>query len=416
MSTTQAPGWIAGRYPRVSEWVRLADIAEINPQSLGDSTSSDLQFDYIDLGAVDEGRVQVPLQSTSFANAPSRARRVVANGDVLIATVRPLLGGHARLQGLGPAPTVASTGFAVVRCVNAIQSGLIWHCLRTNLVRRQFHAKVTGSSYPAVNESDIGELWLPRLEPSLATRLLLALDSLDGTIEDTDALIAAKREQKRGLMQQLLTGKVRFPGFTEPWKTVRLGDVVSVDPEQLPATTPADYLFNYIDLSSVNNGRIELPTSTTQFSSAPSRARRVLKTGDVLLSTVRPLLKGFGILTSDAGPFVGSTGFAVLRGKRQEDARFVFECLFSSPVLRQMHARTTGSSYPALGADDVRDLRIPWPSVPERDKIEALLTATTRELRLLEDSRSFLANERRGLMERLLSGDITIPSSDTSAA
>ena len=416
MSNAQAPGWVSNRYPRVTAWVRLGDIAEINPQSLGEATPPNFEFEYIDLGSVDEGRIALPLQRTRFECAPSRARRLVRRGDVLIATVRPLLGGHARLQSVGASPTVASTGFAAIRAKNDEGAGLVWHCLRTNLVRRQFHAKVTGSSYPAVNEADIGELWLPKPSTAALRKVLAAADALDLAIEKTDALIAAKREQKRGLMQQLLTGKVRFPGFTDPWKTVRLGEVVSVDPEQLPSTTPADYLFNYIDLSSVNNGRIELPTSTTQFSSAPSRARRVLKTGDVLLSTVRPLLKGFGILTSDAGPFVGSTGFAVLRGKRQEDARFVFECLFSSPVLRQMHARTTGSSYPALGADDVRDLRIPWPSISERDKIEALLTATTRELRLLEDSRSFLANERRGLMERLLSGDITIPSSDTSAA
>lgn len=242
------------------------------------------------------------------------------------------------------------------------------------------------------------------------------LEAATESLARTDALIAAKREQKRGLMQQLLTGKVRFPGFTEPWKTVRLGDVVSIDPEQLSATTPADYTFSYIDLSSVNNGRIALPTSKTEFASAPSRARRVLMNGDVLLSTVRPLLKGFGILTSDSGPFVGSTGFAVLRATCQEDARFVFECLFSAPVLRQMHARTTGSSYPALGAEDVRELRIPWPSTSERNKIEALLTATTRELQLLEDRRCALTSQRRGLMERLLSGDIAIPSSDTSAA
>lgn len=299
---------------------------------------------------------------------------------------------------------------------DGVNPGLLYHVLRfaTSRLEQMAHG---GAGLVHIKKSVLVdfEVKLPTNARHL-TRVATLLDLAESAVSATDALIAAKREQKRGLMQQLLTGKVRFPGFTEPWKTVRLGDVVSVDPEQLPATTPADYLFNYIDLSSVNNGRIELPTSTTQFSSAPSRARRVLKTGDVLLSTVRPLLKGFGILTSDAGPFVGSTGFAVLRGKRQEDARFVFECLFSSPVLRQMHARTTGSSYPALGADDVRDLRIPWPSVPERDKIEALLTATTRELRLLEDSRSFLANERRGLMERLLSGDITIPSSNTSAA
>jgi type I restriction enzyme S subunit len=333
-------------------------------------------------------------------------RQRLATGDIAICIAngsRSLVGKAAIIDIDRPHEYVVGAFCARFRPRKGESSDLIGAILETGKYRAWIDRLLGTTTINNLKPSDIADC--PVLLPSDQgdrQRLGDLLRTSRSLLHKTDALIAAKREQKRGLMQQLLTGKVRFPGFTEPWKTVRLGDVVSVDPEQLPATTPADYLFNYIDLSSVNNGRIELPTSTTQFSSAPSRARRVLKTGDVLLSTVRPLLKGFGILTSDAGPFVGSTGFAVLRGKRQEDARFVFECLFSSPILRQMHARTTGSSYPALGADDVRDLRIPWPSIPERDKIEALLTATTRELRLLEDSRSFLANERRGLMERLL--------------
>jgi type I restriction enzyme S subunit len=231
-----------------------------------------------------------------------------------------------------------------------------------------------------------------------------------------DALIAAKREQKRGLLQQLLTGKVRFPGFTEPWKTVRIGDVLAIDPEQLPAATPPDYTFKYIDLGSVNDGVVEVPTQPIDFATAPSRARRVLRQGDVLLSTVRPLLRGFGMIEAVDGPLVGSTGFAVLRTTRTEDARFILECLFSENVLRQMHARTTGSSYPALGSEDVRSLVIPWPSQSERSRIGAVLTAATKEIRTLAEARGLLATQRRGLMERLLSGEIDIPSSDTSAA
>jgi restriction endonuclease S subunit len=81
-----------------------------------------------------------------------------------------------------------------------------------------------------------------------------------------------------------------------------------------------------------------------------------------------------------------------------------------------MHARTTGSSYPALGSEDVRSLVIPWPSQSERSRIGAVLTAATKEIRTLAEARGLLATQRRGLMERLLSGEIDIPSSDTSAA
>ena len=400
----------------------LREIADVEGIQVGPFGSQLHVADYVERGVA----VVMPSQMSNGAIDFGTCAKITASkakelethalrpGDLIFAR-RGDVGRLAVYSQRDPV-AICGTGCIRVRLRVGVSASIVAEACMHPVAQQWLISNAVGMTMLNLNQSTLGRLpiRMPLLEHHSA--ILRFTGAIDRTIGYLDALIAAKREQKRGLMQQLLTGKVRFPGFTEPWKTVRLGDVVSVDPEQLPATTPADYLFNYIDLSSVNNGRIELPTSTTQFSSAPSRARRVLKTGDVLLSTVRPLLKGFGILTSDAGPFVGSTGFAVLRGKRQEDARFVFECLFSSPVLRQMHARTTGSSYPALGADDVRDLRIPWPSIPERDKIEALLTATTRELRLLEDSRSFLANERRGLMERLLSGDITIPSSDTSAA
>ena len=358
--------------------------------------------------------------------AATRRRDAIPNGltpfqdgDVLIAKITPCFENMKGwlAQGLSSGVGFGSTELHVIRAGPKVLPRILYAHSLSPRFRRLGARFMTGSAGQQRVSADFlraYRIWLP----SLATQHRIAdIDQrLESALRSTDALIAAKREQKRGLMQQLLTGKVRFPGFTEPWKTVRLGDVVSIDPEQLSATTPADYAFRYIDLSSVNNGRIELPNSKTEFASAASRARRVLMNGDVLLSTVRPLLKGFGILTSDSGPFVGSTGFAVLRATCQEDARFVFECLFSAPVLRQMHARTTGSSYPALGAEDVRELRIPWPSTSERNRIEALLTATTRELQLLEDRRCSLTTQRRGLMERLLSGDIALSSSDTSAA
>lgn len=295
-----------------------------------------------------------------------------------------------------------------------------WLYLALTRARQQGELKAlasgTSTSMVKLSMARLRKLAIPVPKIQIQRRIARAFKAHDATQTAIERTIAAKREQKRGLMQKLLTGKVRFPGFTEPWKTVRIGDVLAIDPEQLPAATPPDYTFKYIDLGSVNDGVVEVPTQPIDFATAPSRARRVLRQGDVLLSTVRPLLRGFGMIEAVDGPLVGSTGFAVLRTTRTEDARFILECLFSENVLRQMHARTTGSSYPALGSEDVRSLVIPWPSQSERSRIGAVLTAATKEIRTLAEARGLLATQRRGLMERLLSGEIDIPSSDTSAA
>ena len=79
-------------------------------------------------------------------------------------------------------------------------------------------------------------------------------------------------------------------------------------------------------------------------------------------------------------------------------------------------ARTTGSSYPALGSADIHGLYLPWPSSSEREKIGALFGAMTKELNLLEQQRAAFAAQRRGLMEKLLSGEIDIQNPKETAA
>src|SRR5438445_4113370 len=98
-----------------------------------------------------------------------------------------------------------------------------------------------------------------------------------------------KRHIKEGTMQELLTGKRRLPGFAKPWRSFRIGEIAEVDPENLDNSTGADFRFNYIALEDVDSGRLRSHVECT-FATAPSRARRILRRGDVMVSTVRPNL------------------------------------------------------------------------------------------------------------------------------
>lgn len=417
MSNAQAPGWVSNRYPRVTAWVRLGDIAEINPQSLGEATPPNFEFEYIDLGSVDEGRIALPLQRTRFECAPSRARRLVRRGDVLIATVRPLLGGHARLQSVGASPTVASTGFAAIRAKNDEGAGLVWHCLRTNLVRRQFHAKVTGSSYPAVSEADIGELWLPKPSTAALRKVLAAADALDLAIEKTDALIAAKREQKRGLMQQLLTGKVRFPGFTEPWKTVRLGELGLIKSGGTPATGESAYWggphawCTPTDVTALQTRHLSRTSRTITDAGMRASAAELLPPKSVIVCTRATV----GIAAINTVPMSMNQGFKAIVPRRDVDGDFLYYAI--SHAKTDLLRRAAGSTFIEVSMTSFKDIPIRWPSsFAEQRRIATLLAGVDLEIELLSSQRAAFALQRRGLMERLLSGDISIPSSDTSAA
>ena len=128
------------------------------------------------------------------------------------------------------------------------------------------------------------------LPPHCEQRVIAeVLSDVDGLLGAQESLISKKRAIKQATIQQLLTGKTRLPGFNGEWEMKRIGEIADVDPENLTCRTNQDFKFNYISLEQVDAGRL-LGYSEEEFRTAPSRARRVLRNGDVLMSTVRPNL------------------------------------------------------------------------------------------------------------------------------
>ena len=87
------------------------------------------------------------------------------------------------------------------------------------------------------------------------------------------------------------------------WEVKSLSELVSVDRESLKNSTDPDYEFYYIDIASVRTGVIDKPSNKIKFYGSPSRAKRVVRQNDVLLSTVRPNLKAFAYVKDDFDDF-----------------------------------------------------------------------------------------------------------------
>jgi type I restriction enzyme S subunit len=133
----------------------LGEVAEINPETVkGLHTNHSIR--YIDLSSVDsEFGISADLPVYELKDAPGRAKRVVREGDVLVATVRPYLRGFAQvpkhLDG-----EVASTGFAVLRATPNALPGFIWGLVRRQPFVDHLMTRATGSNYPAVRPDDVG--------------------------------------------------------------------------------------------------------------------------------------------------------------------------------------------------------------------------------------------------------------------
>ena len=139
-----------------------------------------------------------------------------------------------------------------------------------------------------------------------------------------------------------------------------------------------DTLIDYFDISSVDNIEKQITGYTTyKFAEAPSRARKKVEKGNILVSTVRPNLNAVALFDEETENMpVASTGFCVLECKANTSPRFLFRYLQSQSFVRAMVSQATGASYPAVSDKIVRDTKLPAYSYEEQIQIANVLDAT----------------------------------------
>lgn len=236
------------------------------------------------------------------------------------------------------------------------------------------------------------------------------LSTWDKAIAATEKLIETSKQQKKALMQQLLTGKKRLvdpemgKAFQGEWERHSMSDLVFIDRKSLGKKTPDDFEFQYISLSDVAVGSISKELEVHKFASAPSRARRVIQEGDILLSTVRPNLKGFAKVSEKHADCIASTGFSVLTPKKRVSGDYIHQYIFSSHVTGQIDSLVVGSNYPAINSSDVAGLQVYCPTYEEQQKIASVLTAADKEIEVLEAKLAHFKQEKKALMQQLLTG------------
>lgn len=157
------------------------------------------------------------------------------------------------------------------------------------------------------------------------------------------------------------------------WQSKALGQVLLNTQTVNPALSP-EKEFDYIDVSSVCNETYRVrATQRVSGRNAPSRARRLVRSGDVLFATIRPTLKRIAIIPEELDGQVCSTGYFVLRAGNELDNRFLFYSLFSENFMGAMQTLQKGASYPAVTDAEVRAQSITYPPITEQRRIVGIL-------------------------------------------
>lgn len=157
------------------------------------------------------------------------------------------------------------------------------------------------------------------------------------------------------------------------WTTKRLGEVANINPDAIGRDWPHSHI-RYIDISSVGVGQLEVAPQWMKLSDAPSRAKRLLRKGDTILSTVRPNRRSMFFASEPNDDWVVSTGFAVLRPNiKLVEPRFLYTCVFNQAFTEYLITREKGAAYPAVSSEDIASAEIPFPSLAEQRAIAHIL-------------------------------------------
>ena len=335
----------------------------------------------------------------------------LCEGDVLI-TKDGTIGKVAYLDKV-PMPGTLNSGVFVVRLKdkNEIdQTYLSWYFKSIWFI--SFIDQLTaGSTINHLYQKDFIKfsLILPPLPEQ--RRIATALSDIDSLISNLDTLIEKKRNIKQGTMQQLLTGKTRLNGFSEPWVEKKLGDCASIlrggspRPIEVYLTTKSDGI-NWIKIGDVKpNDKYIRHTEERIISAGVSHSRTVSK-GDFILSNSmsfgRPYILDIEGCIHD--------GWLVIKDYQSTfDMDFLYYVLSSEHVFEQYIAMAAGSSVKNLNKEKVADVIIFAPiSLSEQRAIASILTSMDNEIAALEQKCEKYVALKKGMMQELLTGRIRL--------
>lgn len=254
-------------------------------------------------------------------------------------------------------------------------------------------------------------------------------DLINRAISLAKKKITILNEQKRTIIDHIVTGKnavntskkeSRIEGLKEvpeDWLIAPLKMFVRSNIETLSNKTEDDYEMDYIDISTVGYGFLKSEPTHYLFSEAPSRARRVVHSGDTIISTVRTYLRSICYINDELDGKIASTGFSVLTPNEMVVPELLNSILSANYFINAVVKNSVGTSYPAITDEKLLNLRIVIPrSVVEQKRlIEEIIKRTASIEKAIESQKkqiTILTELRNRIMFDVVTGKVDVRDED----
>ena len=309
---------------------------------------------------------------------------IVKKGDIVSNKLLAWMGavGVSHYEG------VTSPAYDILRPIQACNTDYYHYLFRTPKYLQQFKIRSRGIMDMRLRLyfDQFGQIPIPfppiEEQDSIVLFLNWKTAQINKFIRNKRRLIELLKEQKQNIINQAVTrgldpkvnskpsGVGWIGDIPEHWEVAPLKHLASINARVLPESTDENYTFKYFDISSVGTGRLTGEPETLRFGQAPSRARRILKKGDTILSTVRTYLKAVYYVSDEVEDWIASTGFAALTPKREMHPPFLGLLIQSDNFINRVIRESIGVAYPAIAETKLGTLYLAYPvSFEEQQEI-----------------------------------------------
>ena len=269
---------------------------------------------------------------------------------------------------------------------------LLYELLRS--LQPQIFELQKGQAQPHVYISDLNNILIPIIE------------NQQKIVEEIE-IIEQKEKNAKEEIEKLKNSNLSIIDNISSFAKDTISNLFNINSNTLnPTEIWKNELFTYVDIDSLGKGDGKISFNQKILgANAPSRARRIAENNTVIISTVRPYLKGFAFIENVPEKTIFSTGFALLKSKNE--ALFLTKLIYylfmySSDLMKQMEASMPKSAYPSINKEDIDSFKIPVPPISEQWKIISIIEKSEKNIAELEEQIETISKEKTLILNKYL--------------
>ena len=298
-----------------------------------------------------------------------------------------------------------------IRSLPTLCQDLIKHHFSSYQFEQYVKSVQTETAVPHISATQIREfsLLLPPLQEQ--QKIAKILSTWDKAISTTERLIKNSTQQKKALMQQLLTGKKRLlddegKRFAGEWESKLFKNILKLDRGSSPRPiiqymTDSEDGVNWIKIGDTKGEGLYINSTKEKITKEGAEKSRKVSKGEVVLSNSMSYGKPY-ILNIDG--YIHDGWFVIRKFEKNIDVNFLIQILSSELIQKQYKRLAAGGVVSNISSELVYAVKVDLPSIPEQQKIATVLTNADKEIELLEQQLADLQQEKKALMQVLLTG------------